>query len=44
VKALRLYASKREQYKTLNDYYPEMARCLGKYIEDEVGRIQGALK
>lgn len=44
VTSLRHYATHREQYKTLGDYYPEIARCLNKYIEDEVGRIQKSLK
>jgi hypothetical protein len=44
VTALRHYASHREQYKTLNDFYPEIARCLGKYVDDETGRIVKALK
>ena len=44
VVALRTYASHREQYKTLNDFYPEIARCLGKYFDDEKGRIEKALK
>ena len=44
VAALRRYASQREQYKTLNDFYPEIARCLGKYLEDERERIEKALK
>ena len=44
VASLRYYAAHRDQYPTLNDYYPEIARCLSKYIEDEVGRMQKALK
>ena len=44
VTSLRYYAAHRDQYPTLNDYYPEIARCLSKYIEDEVGRMQKALK
>ena len=44
VTALRFYSAHREQYKTLNDFYPEIARCLGKYIDDETGRIVNALK
>lgn len=44
VVALREYSSKREQYKTLNDFYPEIARCLNKYADDESGRIVKALK
>ncbi len=44
VEALRVYANKRDQYPTLNDYYPEIARCLSKYLENEVERMQKALK
>ena len=43
VASLRYYAANRDKYPTLNDYYPEIARCLTKYIEDEVGRMQKAL-
>lgn len=31
VSALRYYATHREQYSTLNDFYPEIARFLNKY-------------
>ena len=34
VTALRFYSAHRDQYPTLNDFYPEIARCLNKYIED----------
>ena len=44
VAVLRTYASNREQYKTLNDFYPEIARCLGKFLDDEKERIEKALK
>lgn len=44
VTSLRYYSNHREQYKTLGDYYPEVARCLAKYLEDEVGRMQNCLK
>lgn len=44
VTALRNYSSNREQYKTLNDFYPEIARCLAKYVDDETERIVKALK
>ena len=44
VSALRHYASHREQYATLNEYYPEIARCLSKYVDDETARILKALK
>lgn len=42
VAALRYYAAHREQYPTLNDFYPEIARCLGRYISDEAARAQKA--
>ena len=35
VEALRQYANNRDKYKTLNDFYPEIARCLEKYLADE---------
>lgn len=41
---LRYYANNRDKYKTLGDYYPEIAKCLEKYIIDEAGRMQNALK
>ena len=44
VAALRTYASQREQYKTLNDFYPEIARCLGKYLDGEKERVLKSLK
>ena len=44
VVALRKYSSNREQYKTLNDFYPEIANCLSKYIDDETERIVKALR
>ena len=44
VACLRNYTANREQYKTLADYYPEIARQLGKYIEDETTRLQNVLK
>ena len=30
VAALRYYAAHREQYPTLNDFYPKIARCLDR--------------
>ena len=44
VNSLRYYANNRDLYPTLNDYYPEIARSLSKYIEDEATRMQNALK
>ena len=33
VAALRYFATHREQYPTLDDFYPEIARCLSKYVQ-----------
>ena len=44
VKALRHYASHRNQYKTLHDFYPEITNALSKYLENEIRRAQEALK
>jgi hypothetical protein len=35
VSALSYYAAHRDQYKTLNDFYPEIARNLSKYIDGQ---------
>jgi hypothetical protein len=43
VTSLRYYASNREQYPTLNDYYPEIAKCLENYLKVEIERIKNAL-
>ena len=43
VSSLRYYANHRDQYKTLNDFYPEIFQCLKKYLEDEVARLQKPL-
>ena len=40
VSALNYYAAHRDQYKTLNDFYPEIARCLSKYIDLQTARKQ----
>ena len=34
VDALRYYSSHRDQYPTLNDFYPEINKCLNKYLAD----------
>lgn len=44
VTALRHYASHRNQYKTLHDFYPEITNALSKYLENEIRRAQEALK
>ena len=41
--ALQYYASNREQYKTLNDYYPEIAKCLDNYVAKERQRIDNSI-
>ena len=38
VSALRYYAAHRDQYPTLNDFYPEIARCMNKYVEEKAMR------
>ncbi len=38
VDTLRYYAAHRDKYPTLADFYPNIARCLEKYVEDEEGR------
>ena len=43
VTALRHYAKHRNHYKTLGDYYPEIAKCLEKYLKVETERIENAL-
>lgn len=44
VNSLRTYANNRDKYKTLNDYYPEIVKCLDQYIVTEATRMQNALK
>ena len=44
VTSLRYYASHREQYPTLNDYYPEIARCLNSYFTTEAERLNKPLQ
>jgi hypothetical protein len=44
VASLRQYAAYRDKYRTLNDYYPEIARCLSKYLDTETSRITKALE
>ena len=40
ITAIRFYSAHRDQYPTLNDFYPEIARCLSKYIEDRNGSFR----
>lgn len=41
--ALQYYSSHRDQYGTLNDYYPEIAKCLDKYVAKERERIDQSI-
>lgn len=43
VSALKEYTSHRDKYPTLNDFYPEIAKTLGTYVENEHKRIDEAL-
>lgn len=36
--------TQRDKYKTLNDYYPEIAKCLAQYLNNEGNRLQNALR
>jgi len=44
VTALRDYASNRNKYPTLNDFYPQIAKVLNEFLETEQKRIDKALK
>jgi hypothetical protein len=44
VNALRDYSSHRNKYPTINDYYPQIANVLNKYLDDEQKRLDKALK
>ena len=44
VTSLRHYAAHRDQYPTLNDFYPEIASCLSQYVETEFERMRKPLK
>lgn len=43
VSALKEYTHHRDIYPTLNDFYPEIAKTLGIYVENEHKRIDEAL-
>lgn len=43
VSALKEYKSHRDKYPTFNDFYPEIAKVLGTYVEKEHQRIDAAL-
>ena len=44
VTALRRYASNRDQYPTLNSFYPEVAKCLRNFLDTEAERMRKALQ
>ena len=44
VSALKEYTHHRDIYLTLNDFYPEIAKTLGAYVENEHQRIDEALR
>ena len=44
VAALQNYTANRGQYKTLNDFYPEIAACLTEYVKKETERLQKVLQ
>jgi hypothetical protein len=44
VNALRDYSCHRNKYKTLNDYYPQIAKVMEKYLDAEKKRLDKALK
>lgn len=44
VTALRRYASNRDQFPTLNSFYPEVAKCLRNFLDTEAERMRKALQ
>lgn len=44
VAALRDYASHRNKYKTINDFYPQIVKVMNKYLDTEQKRLDKALK
>ena len=44
VTALQYYTNHRNRFKTLGDYYPEITKCLGKYLKGETERIERPLR
>ena len=44
VAALRDYTAKRNKYPTLNDFYPQIAKVLKKYLDTEDNRLAKPLK
>lgn len=43
VSTLQDYTKHRNRYKTLADYYPEIVKCLSKYLKEETKRIEKPL-
>lgn len=43
VSALKEYTHHRDKYPTFNDFYPEIAKTLGAYVENGHRRINAAL-
>jgi hypothetical protein len=39
VTALIYYDAHRDQYPTISSFYPEIARCLSKYLDKETERM-----
>lgn len=44
VTALRDYSSHRNKYKTISNFYPQLAKVMNKYLADEEKRMDKALK
>jgi hypothetical protein len=44
VTALRDYASHRNKYSTINDFYPQIAKVLNKCLDTQQKRLAAALK
>ena len=44
VTAMRDYNAHRNKYSTLNDFYPQIAKVLNKYLDNEQKRMEKALK
>ena len=44
VNALCDYTSHRNKYKTISDFYPQIAKVLNKYLDNEQKRLDKALK
>ena len=44
VEKMRYYESHRDEFKTLNDFYPEINKCFEEYIEQTEARIKDCTK